>query len=60
MTFSQRVKIVKEFEDYLDKFNKRNKENGIGWGIVNNNLSFLTWLENNKDLIKEDKQWQYL
>lgn len=56
MTFSQRVKIVKEFEDYLDKFNKRNKEMGIGWGIVNNNLSFLTWLESNKDLIKENKQ----
>ena len=55
MTFSQRVKIVKEFEDYLSNFNKKNKEKGEGWGIENNNLSFLTWLDS-KDLIKEDKQ----
>ena len=56
MTFKQRVEIVNEYEKWLQDFNKRNKEMGLEWGVKDCNLSFLSWLDYHKDLIKENKK----
>ena len=56
MTFKQRVEIVEEYEKWLHDINKRLQEEGLKWRVKDCNLTFLTWLNSDKQLIKENKQ----
>lgn len=54
MLFKQRVEIVEEYETWLRLINKELQEEGSEVRVKDCTLTFLSWIDGTKHLIRED------